>query len=299
LKSVAARFQSKALGAGATLAEGRVRLAEGEFSDAQRLLSDAARAWTEVGAPYETALARFGLAEALRAGGKEDQAGLEYAAAHAILQGAKAVPTAPKENHDGQRPAAEPNIFRREGDYWLVVFDRRTVRVRDLKGMRYLARLLAAPGREFHVLDLANLEARSDARFGSGSAEGLSPATLGDAGWMLDETAKNAYRRRLVEIDDDIEQARALGDEERAAQADAERDFLVRELSRAVGLGGRDRRAAAASERARVAVTRAVRQAMARIDEHHPELGEHLNRAIRTGTYCAYDPDRRAVAWMV
>ena len=113
---------------------------------------------------------------------------------------------------------------------------------------------------------------------------------------MLDARAKNAYRRRLAEIEDDIEQARALGDTERAAQADAERDFLVRELSRAVGLGGRDRRAASASERARVAVTRAVRQAIARIGEHHPELGEHLDRAIRTGTYCAYLPDPRAPA---
>src|SRR6266511_3730847 len=90
----------------------------------------------------------------------------------------------------------------------------------------------------------------------------------------------------------------ASWDAERAAQADAERDFLVRELAHAVGLGGRDRRASSASDRARSAVTRALRQGMARIDEHHPELGEHLGRAIRTGTYCAYLPDPRApIAW--
>ena len=34
------------------------------------------------------------------------------------------------------------------------IFDGHTVRVRDLKGMHYLARLLADPGREYHVLDL-------------------------------------------------------------------------------------------------------------------------------------------------
>jgi hypothetical protein len=33
---------------------------------------------------------------------------------------------------------------------------------------------------------------------------------------------------------------------------------------------------------------------MARIGEHDPQLGEHLNRAIRTGT--AYLPDPRAGA---
>jgi hypothetical protein len=43
-------------------------------------------------------------------------------------------------------------------------------------------------------------------------------------------------------------------------------------------------------------VTRAVRQAIARIGEHHPQLGEHLSRTIRTGTYCAYLPDPRAPA---
>jgi hypothetical protein len=65
-----------------------------------------------------------------------------------------------------------------------------------------------------------------------------------------------------------------------------------------VGLGGRDRRTGSASERARVAVTRAVRQAIARIAEHHAPLGEHLQHSIRTGTYCAYEPDPRApVTW--
>ena len=110
---------------------------------------------------------------------------------------------------------------------------------------------------------------------------------------MLDAQAKEAYRRRLAEIEEDIEEAQAMGDDERAAQADGERDFLVRELARAVGLGGRDRRVGSASERARASVTRAIRQAMARIREHHPTLGEHLDRAIRTGTYCAYLPDPR------
>jgi hypothetical protein len=174
-----------------------------------------------------------------------------------------------------------------------VVFDGHTVRVRDLKGMRYLARLLAAPGREYHVLDLVATET-GKARVSGNESAGLPRSSLGDAGEMLDARAKDAYRRRLAEIDDDIEQARAVGDGQREAQADAERDFLVRELSRAVGLGGRDRRAASASERARAAVTRAVRQAITKIGEHHPNLREHLTRTIRTGTYCGYFPDPRA-----
>jgi tetratricopeptide (TPR) repeat protein len=274
LERVAARFQSKALVAGATLARGRMRLAEGHVAEAERCCSEAARLWHEIGAPYEAAAARMVLAEALRAGGSEDQAALELKAARTILERIEVAASA----------TTQANVFRLEGDYWSVVFEGRTVRVRDLKGMRYLAQLLAHPGREFHVLDLV-------------AAETGQRTALGDAGEMLDERAKAAYRRRLVEIEEDIEQALALGDAKREAQADAERDFLVRELARAVGLGGRDRRAASAAERARSSVTRAVRQGIARIGEHHSELGQHLDRAVRTGTYCAYVPDPGAAAW--
>ena len=117
---------------------------------------------------------------------------------------------------------------------------------------------------------------------------------------LLDAQAKNAYRRRLAEIDDDLDDARLTGDSGRVGQAEAERDFLIRELSRAVGLSGRDRRSGSASERARVSVTRAIRHAMTRIRQHDPALGEHLDRAIRTGTYCAYLPDTRITAsWRI
>jgi tetratricopeptide (TPR) repeat protein len=277
LMRIAGRFGSKALRAGATLAEARVRHADGDAAGAERLYLEAARRWTEVGAPYEAAVSRLGLAEALRSGGGVQQADLEERAARAVLDTIEAPP---------EQRGTEENVFRREGDYWCVAFDGRTVRVRDLKGVRYLALLLASPGRELHVLDLVAEEGQP----------GAHPMALGDAGELLDARAKDAYRRRLAEIEEDIQQADVLGDAERAAQAATEREFLVRELSRAIGLGGRDRRAGAASERARAGVTRAIRQAIARLAEHHPGLGEHLQRTIRTGTYCAYMPDPRAPA---
>ena len=279
-----------------------MRFADGDTTGAEQSFSEAVRLWNEVGAPYEAAVARIGLADAHHASGSEHQAVLERHAARTILDAIEAAPTTPSAPDVVHRDALDEqssgnlNVFRREGDYWMVSFDAQTVRVRDLKGMHYLARLLAEPGREFHVLDLVAAESGSVARPDSAQPAGIPGPALGDAGEMLDARAKDAYRRRLAEIDDDIDQARAIGDGERAAQADAERDFLLRELSRAVGLSGRDRRAASASERARAGVTRAIRQAITRIAEHHPDLGEHLSRTIRTGTYCAYDPDPRAPA---
>lgn len=190
----------------------------------------------------------------------------------------------------------DENVIRREGEYWSVAFQSRTIRLRDQKGLRYLARLLAHPGRDFHVLDMVANESGSAIDNGRDVEAGLTVSLGLDAGVLLDPQAKKAYRRRLTEIDEDIEEAAAMGNHERAAQAETERDFLVRELARAVGLGGRDRRAGSSSERARASVTRAVRHAMARIQEHHPALGEHLERTIRTGTCCAYLPDPQAAA---
>ena len=304
LERVAGRFGSKALAASTAVAYGRVRLAEGANADAERHFEEAARLWHEIGAPYEAAVARMGLAEAHRARGDASRADSELRAARLVLERIKDVPKAHPalpvavRPEPGQGGAPRLDVFRREGDYWCLSFEEHTVRVRDLKGMRYLARLLADPGREFHVLDLAVAESGQTAALGRAAEPGLSHSALGDAGPLLDAQAKEAYRRRLAEIEDDIGEALAKGDDERAAQADIERDLVIRELGRAVGLDGRDRRAASAPERARASVTRAIRQAMARIREHHPTMGIHLDRAIRTGTYCAYLPDSPAsVQW--
>ena len=217
LELVAARFESKALVASAALARGRVRLTEGDAAGAEQSFSVAVRLWNEVGAPYEAALARMGLAEAHRASGSEHRAVLEHQAARTILEGIEAAPTvappAHVEHYDAldEQPVASCNVFRREGDYWSVIFEGHTVRVRDLKGMRYLARLLADPGREYHVLDLVAAETGSVAQVDSSSqAASLPRWALGDAGEILDAQAKDAYRRRLAEIEDDIEQARAI-----------------------------------------------------------------------------------------
>jgi hypothetical protein len=300
LEVIAARFGSKALLAGATLARARVLLADGDAAGAERSSTEAVRLWSEVGAPYETAEARMALADAHAASGDGHRAALERRAARAVFAAVRASPRgAPQAGREGhaagdEQPAASANVLRHEGDYWTVVFDGSTVHVRDLTGMRHLARLLVAPGREYHVLDLVAAETSRAGRPGSSRAADLPRSVLGDAGELLDARAKDAYRRRLAEIDEDIDAARAVGDADRAAQAETERDFLVRELARAFGLSGRGRRAASASERARAGVTRALRQSIARLGEKHPRLGEHLSRTVRTGTYCGYFPDPRA-----
>ena len=76
--------------------------------------------------------------------------------------------------------------------------------------------------------------------------------------------------------------------------------MLVRQLAQAFGLGGRGRRAASAAERARLNVTRALRAATARLDEALPGTGRALDRRLRTGLYCAYEPAADdTIRWIV
>src|SRR5208283_4477 len=70
------------------------------------------------------------------------------------------------------------------------------------------------------------------------------------------------------------------------------------EISRAVGLRGRSRRAASASERARQTVGKAIRAAVGRIAQSDARLGEILSRSLKTGAFCSYRPDRVSpIAW--
>jgi hypothetical protein len=92
------------------------------LTEAERCCWEATRLWNQIGAPYEAALARMVLAETLRATGSEDQAALELHAARTILARIEVATSA----------TIHTNVFHREGDYWSVVFDGRTVRVRDL-----------------------------------------------------------------------------------------------------------------------------------------------------------------------
>jgi tetratricopeptide (TPR) repeat protein len=213
--------------------------------------------------------------------------------------GAVTPPEPPGQPVRSARPAA-PNVFRREGEYWLVAFGGREVRVQHAKGLQHLAALLARPGTEVHALDLVAAPADPAGAPAGSSEAGAVARGQGDLGATLDPQAKAAYRARIEDLHADIEEATAWNDLDRAARAQHELDFVVSELAAATGLGGRDRRPGSDAERARVNVTRAIRSAMARLSEQHAELGRHLEQSVRTGTYCTYRGDPRSpVEWVL
>ena len=179
--------------------------------------------------------------------------------------------------------AANPSTSRgedfkltREGEYWTVSAPAGMARVKDSRGMQMLAELVAHPGREHHVLAL----------MGSGG----DAVDGGDAGELLDEQAIANYRDRLKSLEDELSEAEGWADAGRAERARAEREAIAQELARGVGLGGRGRRAGAVAERARVNVQRRIRGAIRKLGESLPDLATYLDRTVKTGTYCSYEP---------
>jgi hypothetical protein len=165
--------------------------------------------------------------------------------------------------------------LRRDGEDWLLQAGPEHARLRDSRGLHYLRSLLAAPGSDIPALDLV------------AGGPGLAAS---DAGPQVDAAARDAYRQRIRELDDQLAAADRAGDSAAAEKAHNERLALVGELRRATGLAGRPRRAAADAERARVNVTRTLRAAIDRISRAAPVAGTHLSCSIRTGTVCRYQP---------
>lgn len=192
--------------------------------------------------------------------------------------------------------------FHQEGEYWTIAYQGKVVRAKDSTGLRYLSYLLRYPHREIHVLELvASID---------GPLEGSTPvspkergaaalkvqAGFGDAGPILDPQAKAAYKQRLDELKTELVDAQRCHDLGRTAKVEQEIEFLTQELSQAVGLRGKDRRAAAPADRARVNVQRSIKAALEKLSTSHPALGRSLASTINTGTYCSYTPDVRILS---
>lgn len=284
LVRIASRFPSRGLEASASLAQARSALLRGAYPDARVHAQDAVRVWAELEAPYEAAVARVVAGDALAADGNADGARMEWEAARRAFVNYGALG-----RWEGLRSrlagAATPvtvagttAAFRRQGQTRFIAFAGTEFALPDLVGFRYLEQLIRSPGLEIAATELVGAE-----------QSGAEVDQLGLP--ALDDQARDAYRRRLAEVEDDIADAMECNDPVRAEHASRDRDFLVAELSRAVGLGGRVRTIGSNAERARTSVFRAIRYAIDRIAQVEPNVAEHLRHSIRTGTTCSYSPD--------
>lgn len=302
LDEVASRYASPALRAESHIARARLALLEQRADDAIDESSSAIEEWSRLGGPIGTGTARVLRGAAYQLAGNARLAGIEWETAlrdfadfgaarsvadvQARLDGVESEWVDESPHQAGLDP--DTVTFARVADCRRIVWRSAEVLVPDLLGFRYLQHLLSRAGEEVHVMDLVSTElpAPGAASIERGMSTGHQSGLL-----AIDKQARDAYRRRLAEVEEEIDDAEAAHDLGRLAQAESDRSHLVTELTRAYGLDGRPRTTGGSVERARGSVARSLRYSVRRLSELLPDLGEHLDQHIQTGTYCSYRSD--------
>ncbi|MFC8076503.1 ATP-binding protein [Streptomyces sp. NPDC057307] len=244
------------------------------------------RAALRMGSRPWSVRARRRLAEALVARGGPGDTGRAAEVADAAARAAAALgtvhllPPLGGPVADGALAGPPEAAFRFDGQVWTLTYEGLTVLMPDAKGLQDLRVLLGRPGADVRAADLL-LPAGGAAVAGS-RRPGADP--------VLDERAKSAYRRRLTQLDEAMEEALGRGDDDTAAELDRERGALIDEIRRSTGLHGRSRRLGDEAERSRKAVTERIRNTLRRLEKRHPALARHLRASVSTGAACRYDP---------
>jgi len=179
----------------------------------------------------------------------------------------------------GPSVAAVHNVFRRDGGTWTVAYDGVECHLPHAKGLQYIGELLRNAGRDIHVAELV----------------GTGPERPAGAAALPDRAALDAYRARLSALREQLAEAESWEDRTRAVRAREEIDALEREVATAFGIGGHAHAANEPVERLRKAVGNRIRDQLLRLEKANPALWGHLSRAIRTGVFCCYSPERPTV----
>jgi TolB-like protein len=178
------------------------------------------------------------------------------------------------------RVATAQNMLIRENGLWLLAFDGKAIRLPDAKGLMDIHKLIAMAEQEVHCTELINTEV-------------TAPAML-----VFDERAKQSYKKRMVELQEEIRAAENHNDLARTSSLQQEYDDLLEHLTVSLGLKGRIRKTNDPIEKTRSAVTWRIRSIIKKIDGQHPSLGKHLSASVKTGVFCSYSPEK-PVVWVL
>lgn len=172
------------------------------------------------------------------------------------------------------------NRFVRKDGLWTICYEGREVRLPDLKGYNDLLKLLSRPYQAIHCSEL------------------MGAVTVEKGEVIFDEKAKKAYKDRILEIQQELEEAESLHNEDSMTRLHKEYDELIDHLAKSTGKGGKTRVVNDGVEKARTAVTWRIRNAIKKITDIHPQLGKHFKVSVNTGVFCEYSPEHELI-WEV
>ena len=178
---------------------------------------------------------------------------------------------------------APSNVFRRRGDVWDVAYQGTQAAVRHNIGMIYLSYLLVHPGRTVSLKDLYLV------------AHPEETIELGQGIKLADRQAVDTYRERLNDIDLELDEAEAHGDLSRGEHLREEKEMILAELDRIIGLRGKLRRDSSSHDKISKSVRTAISRALKKLRERHEALARHIESSLRTGPTRCYVPEIETV----
>jgi TolB-like protein len=168
----------------------------------------------------------------------------------------------------------QENYFLKEATGWKLSYENAAVQLLEVKGFYDIQKMVSQPRQLFHCAELMG-------------------NVVNEKGEKLfDAKAKKQYEKKIVELQADIREAEQRSDFLQLEKLQDEYGKLIEHLSQSLGIKGKIRESSNPVEKARSAVTWRIRSAIARIESNHPQLGTHLSNAIKTGSFCSYQPDR-------
>lgn len=176
--------------------------------------------------------------------------------------------------------------FRRDGDLWELAFAGSHFRMRDLKGLGYIAALLQHPGEpipvsRFEAPMAVSGEATGDRSLSSGSSSAQP---------VIDAETLKAVAAKIADLDEHIAAARDSGDIERVGELLDERGRYEQYQQSSIGLAGRTRTFTTSDRRSASRVQRVVRTAIEAIGKHDQAMALHLDQSVTTGYELTYRP---------
>ena len=179
-------------------------------------------------------------------------------------------------------PKADAFVIERCGDGWRIEAFGERGHFQDLRGLRYIAKLLQKPNAAIPVELLVRDESAMPARnatvdCGELDADGHSVQPIAD------KEALEAYQRRLKELDADIAEAEREGCAAEAEELQREREALVDTIKEACGLGGKQRAFGSDGDKLRSRVAMALKRSYEKMRGAQPAMtrtAEHLELSI-------------------
>ena len=188
--------------------------------------------------------------------------------------------------HEIMRLAAGPKYaFTREGDFRRLTFEGKTTHIENGVEPKFIALLLANPGKELFCPDILAL------------ANGNPIVKTSQAKYPLaDDAAIREYKRRLRELTNELEEVKEFNDWGKQETLQCRLDALKEYVLKLRGLHGKSRTFSGTFDNARTSVTNAINRTLTRdaIMKKLPEAYRPLDNSISRGRAPGRRGPRRA-----